>query len=346
MCGIGGFRRFGSAQIDADQIDILFCALQKRGTDASGIACVNEDGQLYVLRDDTPAYQFVNTPEYKKFIKEHLNPGTVSVIIHTRAATTGDPRVEQNNHPMFFDKTAVIHNGMIHNDDSLFTELKYTRHAETDSDILRAITDNEGLTKKAVRTISRCNGSVALAALTPEDPFKLLLVRSGSPLVLAEIGDMLVFASEKQMIHKAVRPWETKFNVEFQRQRLDIGFHGVPDNSAYIFGKNGLEWHDKCQTCTYYTEPVRSVWYKSETRKKRWTAADEDKSPKVQPVVGSGGSSDTVDNRFRHRCPSCKQFNRFELSHQNKQLYELGCGFCHERMAPKPSESETEAMSC
>ena len=166
MCGIGGIRRFGPKPIEIDTLNMLFLGLQHRGMDASGIAIANPEG-IFIYKEDEPGWKFIDKQGYKNFVKKYLHEETFSALVHTRAATDsgigtrGNPQFNKNNHPLFAVDTAVTHNGTILNHQHLFSELHIERNADTDSDVLRAILDKEGFTRKAIRQLSRCAGSTA-----------------------------------------------------------------------------------------------------------------------------------------------------------------------------------------
>lgn len=264
-------------------MDTLLIGLEQRGNDATGIAIMREDNDmLWVLKDDSPAYKFVSNKTYIDFMEEHL-PHARTIILHTRFASVGSPRENKNNHPMFKGRVALVHNGGINNHAELFKEMKLDRAADTDSDILRAILDEEGFTKKAIRTLNRCNGPAAIAALHPDMPKHLLLGRSGSPLVCAKYGDLLVWASDKHYIHKAMRPWKDWLKLSFQEQKVDIAFLTMANDSAWLFGPDGLEWHDRFNTCMNMSQVAkyRPTYDNYSERNEKWNKASSEKKMRL-----------------------------------------------------------------
>src|ERR1700690_900722 len=159
MCGICGVRRFGESPITLDEINIMLIDNQRRGNHATGVALQQVDGSIQILKQDEPAWRFVTTDAYHAFMEANLREDTLIALGHTRLATKGPTTNNVNNHPMWAGKTAVIHNGVIHNDDAMFTRLKLERFAETDSDIIRAILDDQGFTPKALNMLSDLSGS-------------------------------------------------------------------------------------------------------------------------------------------------------------------------------------------
>ena len=255
MCGIGGIKRMGKAPILPLHISQLASGIQHRGLDATGIALQQKDGTVAVYKAPIPAWSFVRGDAFEKFLKDNLNDDTETALVHTRAATQGPPHRNENNHPLHKKGAAVIHNGVISNDDELFKAKEFKRVAETDSDILRAIVDTHGMDKKAVRQLARVRGTVASAIVDPRYPGMLLLLRSDNPLVIASTEEFVAFASEKQALYKLLRPWVKRFGVWMQVQKPDIAFITMPNNSAWMWGPEGFLWHQE-----YEVGGVKTDW--------------------------------------------------------------------------------------
>jgi predicted glutamine amidotransferase/uncharacterized protein YbaR (Trm112 family) len=259
VCGICGIRRFGPEPISAEQLRVLLIGNERRGNQATGVAFQQMDGSVQVYKNDEPATRFVADPGFSKFLEEYLREDTLTVLGHTRAATKGHPSKNKNNHPMWDGKVALVHNGMVSNDDFLFGDLKYERSAETDSDIFRAILSANGLTTKAANVLNRICGSAAIAAVSTEYPGKLLLARSGNPIVLATSdAHQLVWSSEKQPIYDSMRPWNRKPpGYWFRKGRADYDFANFPNESLWLIsdkphkeeeGESWIEWHSAFKT--------------------------------------------------------------------------------------------------
>lgn len=268
MCGICGIHRFGQAPIQRDAIDLLILHNQNRGLEATGIALQQADGQIAIYKDDKVAFEFIASGEYDDFMKENLREDTVTALGHTRKATKGTPRVIVNNHPMYAGTTALVHNGQIHDDDKWFKEWKLERKAETDSDILRAVLDQDGFTKGAINRMARLNGNAAFAAVSVKYPGKLLLARSGNPLELAATSEFLYFSSEKSPLYKALRPYRQVYGI-LMREMTPVNYYmiGMGNDSAWLLGSkprdgnpdwtaDWLEWHTEMRIATNYTSPL------------------------------------------------------------------------------------------
>jgi len=260
-------------------ISTLFVSNEHRGNDASGLCIAQADGSLAILKQDIQAWTFVTGKEYETFMEKNLKPDTWAVIVHTRGASVGNPRDNNNNHPMYKGLSAIIHNGSINNHAHIFDQLKMERSAETDSDVIRAITDKFGLTQKAVEEMNRLSGSMASAALHPKYPKSMLLMRSGSPMCLASTEKFFAFASEKDSLHKALRPFVKRFGMEFQIQKPDAAFSYMADDTAWFIDANGLKWHAKLKTLTgQYQEPWRQTYEKYSERQQKFDRTADSKA--------------------------------------------------------------------
>ena len=273
MCGIAGIRRYGNKPISEEMMSLLLVGNEHRGNDATGIAIQQADGKIDVCKGDSPAWKFVAAQAYLDFIKKYLKNDSIGVLLHTRAATKGLPRDNNNNHPMYAGCAAIIHNGVLRNDDTMFSQLKLDRKAETDSDIIRAIIDRDGFTEEAAKNLSKLAGSGAGAAFHPKYPGKMLIFRSGNPMTLCSNDDFFIFASEKNTLHKATRPWVKRFGIWYQASTPNVDFSLMPDDTVWIMGEKELEAHWPCKILSgTYVEPCRKTYDEYEERNRRWDA--------------------------------------------------------------------------
>jgi len=285
MCGIAGVIRWGNKPIDEEQVGFLLVGNEHRGNDASGLVIQQANGSLDVLKKDCPGWKLVQSKEYEKFMHEHLKVDSTAVLIHARGASRGNPRDNNNNHPMFAGKGAIIHNGAIKNDDILFGQFKLDRKAATDSDIFRAIIDKWGLTEEAVEKMGAGVGSGAIACVHPDFPGRVLLVRSGNPLTVASNEDFFFFSSEKNTLHRACRPYVQRRGIWFQAQRPNVDFSNMADNTAWLIGPKGLAFHKECRICTgNYNEPWRRTYEEYEARQKRFDEFSRSNSIVSKPL--------------------------------------------------------------
>ena len=94
--------------------------LQYRGNDATGVACMYENGETDFFKNNEPAWKFTASKDYVEWCKRAVDdrPDLKIALVHTRKATKGSPFKSQNNHPLVGneDGAMIIHNGMISND--------------------------------------------------------------------------------------------------------------------------------------------------------------------------------------------------------------------------------------
>ena len=181
MCGIVGY--LGTSEA----MPVLFNLLKRleyRGYDSAGIAIMNESVETFKTRGSVDGLRSI-APDIKG----------CTGIGHTRWATHGKPSSE-NAHP-HCDCTgsiAVVHNGIIENYIEIKGKLIDSGHefrSETDTEVLPHLIEEyyDGDLESSVQNaLSVVRGSYALAAVSADDPDKIVVARKDSPLVLG-LGD-------------------------------------------------------------------------------------------------------------------------------------------------------------
>ena len=191
MCGIVGYIGRNKA------VPIILEGLKRleyRGYDSAGLAVYCEDDQLAVRRAQG---KLRNLEEVVR-----LNPVDGSFGVgHTRWATHGRP-TEENAHPHRDCKgdIVVVHNGIIENYLALKQQLAGEGHefkTETDTEVIAHLVEKnfKGNLELAVRAAVReLSGVFALAVIARSDPYKIVAVRSGPPVVIG-LGDNEYFVA-------------------------------------------------------------------------------------------------------------------------------------------------------
>ena len=180
MCGIIGL--VSDKEVSPTLLEGLK-RLEYRGYDSSGIATVNNNKIERVRSKGNLSYL------EEKLLNTSL-PGNIG-IGHTRWATHGTPE-EKNAHPHITDKVAVVHNGIIENNNQLRNQLIESGvefSSDTDTEVVGHIITsylNSGLNSyDSIRaTMNDIKGTYALGVLVANDPSKLYAVRGGSPLAI------------------------------------------------------------------------------------------------------------------------------------------------------------------
>ncbi|MTJ02448.1 glutamine--fructose-6-phosphate transaminase (isomerizing) [Idiomarina piscisalsi] len=199
MCGIVG------ATSERRVAGILLEGLKRleyRGYDSAGVAVIDANNELKSVR------RTGKVQELKDAIDQNPLDGTIG-IAHTRWATHGGV-TEANAHPhRSEDEIAVVHNGIIENHERLREELKaegYVFNSQTDTEVIAHLIHHERKTKgdlldavkSAVRQLEGAYGTVVMDTKHPE---RLVVARSGSPLVIGVgIGENFVASDQLALL--------------------------------------------------------------------------------------------------------------------------------------------------
>ncbi|MFN3712050.1 MAG: glutamine--fructose-6-phosphate transaminase (isomerizing) [Alcanivoracaceae bacterium] len=203
MCGIVG------AVAERNVSQILIAGLKRleyRGYDSAGLALV-DNGAITRLRREGKVQSLEDA-----LLGSGISGQTG--IAHTRWATHGKP-VERNAHPhMSGNDIALVHNGIIENFHDLRVELEadgYSFDSDTDTEVIvhlihRALRSGNDLAGALRAAVARLHGAYALAVMTLADPERLMVVRSGSPLVIGlGIGENFIASDQLALLPVTTR---------------------------------------------------------------------------------------------------------------------------------------------
>ncbi len=188
MCGIVGY--IGPRAATPLLLDGLR-KLEYRGYDSAGLAV--HDGRGIEIRRAVGKLGNLTELEKKSPLQGTLGIG------HTRWATHGRPN-EANAHPHLVDGVAVVHNGIIENHVALRQSLEREGvrfSSDTDTEIVshligRALKQGGTLLSAVRQTLAQLEGAYAIAVVADSTPDRLVVAKSGSPLVLGlGQGEML-----------------------------------------------------------------------------------------------------------------------------------------------------------
>ncbi|MFL0797728.1 MAG: glutamine--fructose-6-phosphate transaminase (isomerizing) [Cellvibrionaceae bacterium] len=181
MCGIVG----AVAQRNVTKILIEgLKRLEYRGYDSAGI-CVNDGEQLLCRKKEG------KVANLEELLGQQPAQGTLG-IAHTRWATHGKPS-DRNSHPhLSGSDIAIVHNGIIENHQSLRNELKaegYEFLSDTDTEVIvhllhKATKDGTDLLVALQNIIPHLEGAYSIAAIQQHNSKRMVVARSGSPLVI------------------------------------------------------------------------------------------------------------------------------------------------------------------
>jgi glucosamine--fructose-6-phosphate aminotransferase (isomerizing) len=198
MCGIVG------AVAQRDVVDILVEGLRRleyRGYDSAGVAVVNAAGELTRLRRLGKVKELADA-----VAAAPVNGGTG--IAHTRWATHGEPS-ERNAHPHVSSNIIVVHNGIIENHSPLRAALKakgYAFTSDTDTEVIAHLVEDElkstgSLLAAVQKSVKQLHGAYGTVLLDKTDPSRVVVARSGSPLVIGlGIGENFIASDQLALL--------------------------------------------------------------------------------------------------------------------------------------------------
>ncbi|MFA0079264.1 glutamine--fructose-6-phosphate transaminase (isomerizing) [Vibrio artabrorum] len=181
MCGIVG------AVAQRDVAEILVEGLRRleyRGYDSAGVAVVDSESNLTRVRRLGKVQELADAVEEQQVIG-----GTG--IAHTRWATHGEPS-EANAHPHMSGDIAVVHNGIIENHETLralLQERGYVFTSQTDTEVIAHLVEWERRTSASLlealqKTAKQLDGAYGTVVIDRKDPSRIVVARSGSPIVI------------------------------------------------------------------------------------------------------------------------------------------------------------------
>ncbi|APD91151.1 glutamine--fructose-6-phosphate aminotransferase [Alteromonas mediterranea] len=199
MCGIVG------AVAERNVVEILLEGLKRleyRGYDSAGVALLNDEGDLKRIREVGKVRKLTEA------VERDGAPGSTG-IAHTRWATHGGV-TEENAHPHFSsERVAVVHNGIIENYVPLRKSLSsqgYTFTSDTDTEtiahVVHSMLDNGNSLLEAVKkAVTHFTGAYGTVVIDKADPDKMVVARSGSPLVIGlGLGENFVASDQLALL--------------------------------------------------------------------------------------------------------------------------------------------------
>ena len=191
MCGVFGVR---APERDVARLSYFgLYALQHRGQESAGIA-VCEHGRLTALRDLGLVPQV--------FDERSLSGLQGQLAIgHTRYSTTGG-NAWANAQPLLHHgrarTVALGHNGNLVNAAALREEIGKTLGSSSDSEVIAALIadDDAPLDDAVANAMHRLEGAASVVGLADDTLFAFRDAHGFRPLVLGQIGDDPVVASE------------------------------------------------------------------------------------------------------------------------------------------------------
>ena len=200
MCGIV------TAIATQNVVPVLLEGLRKleyRGYDSAGLAVLS--GELTRLRSCGRVAELASLADARQ-LSAHIG------IAHTRWATHGVPS-ERNAHPHISGGLAVVHNGIIENFEAIRADLQgkgYVFESETDTEAIAHLVHYKlqgtpDLFEAVRQATNELVGAYAIGVVAEADPFRIIVARRGSPLLLGIGEDGMYAASDTAALLQVTR---------------------------------------------------------------------------------------------------------------------------------------------
>ena len=199
MCGIVG------AVAERNVVEILIEGLRRleyRGYDSAGVALLSPNGEFSRVRRIGKVQALADA------ITDENGVGSTG-IAHTRWATHGGV-TENNAHPhASSDRIAVVHNGIIENFADLRMRLRdkgYTISTDTDTETIAhtvhsLLDTNDTLLAAVQEAVTQFTGAYGTVIMDREDPSRVIVARSGSPLVIGlGVGENFIASDQMALL--------------------------------------------------------------------------------------------------------------------------------------------------
>ena len=184
MCGI--FGQISKKNISKKNIKKLSSHSQQRGKDSSGLIYFDKE-KYNILRSELKIKDLLAKANYTN---------SSLLLGHSRLITNG----LNDNQPVIKGDIAVIHNGIIVNENEAWSQLNCKKEKKIDSELIVAIAnehlENNGLIEDIPKKIlSICKGVIACVIIMPSHG-KLMLFSNNGSLYSGEIDEDIYFSSE------------------------------------------------------------------------------------------------------------------------------------------------------
>lgn len=215
MCSLFGLIDYQSVLSTREKnriLSMLSRECEVRGTDATGIA-YNYNGRIQVYKRPLPAHKL-------RFRVPH---GVNIVMGHTRMATQGHARFNQNNHPWSAGRFALAHNGVLYNDRELRrSEGLPKTSVETDSFVAVQLLEREkALNFQSLKMMAeKVQGSFVFTVLDRRN--NLYFVRGDNPLAIFCYKGFYLYASTAEILTRVERRLGLRHEAEIKTAEGDI----------------------------------------------------------------------------------------------------------------------------
>jgi glutamine---fructose-6-phosphate transaminase (isomerizing) len=219
MCGIFGFISGPNSNFSINKlnhlINSLFLLSESRGKDASGIILFN-NSDITIMKRPLRAKYLLRDKEYVRTIKQFENQGrrpaeTLGFMGHARMVTNGSEETHDNNQPVISHEMCLLHNGIIVNDEILWSEFpNLKRKYEVDTEVALNLiwhyrSRNSSLVNSFCDMFSHLKGANSFAFVSADIDAIILATSNGSLYFsTSPTSQELIFSSERVILEKTI----------------------------------------------------------------------------------------------------------------------------------------------
>jgi glucosamine--fructose-6-phosphate aminotransferase (isomerizing) len=228
MCGIFGVFADDPA-VELDLFDRLGMLSERRGRDSSGILYY-ANNRYHAIKADLNIGKLIRV---EKIEKQRF------IIGHSRLITNG----QADNQPVIRDGLAIIHNGIITNDEEYWQKSPRSRIYSIDTEAIldvaiQSLADGSHISDLYPNVSSKCLGSFSCAVIFPQHA-KLVLMSNTGSLYIGKTKDKnnnkyFAFASERFFLEsvecedvKQVKGQLT-FDIPYSQNSIDVKEYKIP----------------------------------------------------------------------------------------------------------------------
>lgn len=200
MCGIIGLFGEGVNNWVGGKKDFIIEGLiadSVRGYESTGIALLprSKNDEVKIYKRDLAGYDFVQQKHTNRLIDQL--PQSIGIIGHNRSATKGAVN-DRNAHPFKHGHITLVHNGTVHNADSLVNKKERPEGVSVDSEYVAHALSMES----AEDVLPRLNGGYSLVWFNAEERSLNFARNDQKPMFLAfdTVDETVYFGSEAELL--------------------------------------------------------------------------------------------------------------------------------------------------
>ena len=251
MCGIFGVTLSKKSNYSTANISKVLKKIahisESRGKDSSGLAIRNEtEKKLNVVKGDIPIRQLTKNKEANSFLDkslyEYKRGSSFLSFGHARLVTNGSQLKAVNNQPVVKDKTILIHNGIITNNEELWkANPDIKREFNIDTEIINSlihkyVTTTENFFEALNNCFNSLIGTFSIAAAFESFNAFLLATNNGSLYYITDESDFLIFASEEYYLK------QLKEEKEFKSEFNDLRIRHLSSNNGIVLNLENFDF--------------------------------------------------------------------------------------------------------